>query len=202
MKTLRIQAFKSLIALLVGIVVGAVATWALMNQPRESDSPYLHQGILNSTNRSLDVALSGDGFFRVSMAGKTAYTRVGSFVLNRNSELALQANGERPVTPAVRIPRNAVDLDIRENGEIWCLLPGATQKTLAGRLEVVRFANVKALKSLGGAYFAESAASGAPITCIPGQNGAAVTIATFIEEWNTDRAREELAQRGALAMAN
>ena len=52
------------------------------------------QGNINTTNNSLDLALSGQGFFIVSDGGAAAYTRAGAFQVD-NSGYVVNANLQR-----------------------------------------------------------------------------------------------------------
>lgn len=52
------------------------------------------QGNINTTNNSLDLALSGSGFFVLSDAGATAYTRAGAFQVD-NSGYVVNSQGQR-----------------------------------------------------------------------------------------------------------
>ncbi len=45
------------------------------------------QGSLQSTGRSTDLALQGNGFFVVKSGGENLYTRAGNFVFNQNGNL-------------------------------------------------------------------------------------------------------------------
>src|SRR5262245_23042084 len=42
------------------------------------------QGNMNNTNNSLDLAISGQGFFVLSDGGSTAYTRAGAFQVDND----------------------------------------------------------------------------------------------------------------------
>lgn len=53
------------------------------------------QGSLDITGRSLDVAISDDGFFAVSDGTRTRYTRDGQFNLNDQGELVLDSGHGR-----------------------------------------------------------------------------------------------------------
>lgn len=53
------------------------------------------QGSLNATNRPTDMAIQGSGYFLVSNADRTAYTRDGAFDLDANGDLVHRATGER-----------------------------------------------------------------------------------------------------------
>lgn len=51
------------------------------------------QGDLSTTGNSLDLALNGNGFFTVSAAGSTQYTRAGSFTTNSQGDV-VNAQGQ------------------------------------------------------------------------------------------------------------
>ncbi|MDM4771889.1 flagellar hook protein FlgE [Solimonas sp. SE-A11] len=52
------------------------------------------QGSVNFTNNSLDLAISGQGFFTLSDNGATVYSRAGAFGTDRNGYV-VNANGQR-----------------------------------------------------------------------------------------------------------
>ncbi|MBL7997150.1 MAG: flagellar hook protein FlgE [Candidatus Kapabacteria bacterium] len=51
------------------------------------------QGSIRTTNRALDLALSGDGFFALKQNGQSLYTRSGSFSLDRAGNLVDSSTG-------------------------------------------------------------------------------------------------------------
>jgi flagellar hook protein FlgE len=64
----------------LGVVVGAIDTIQT-------------QGALQSTNRFLDMAIQGEGFFVMSDGNKTVYTRDGAFDLGIDGKLLNSSNG-------------------------------------------------------------------------------------------------------------
>jgi len=59
------------------------------------------QGSVNFTNNNLDLAISGEGFFTLSDAGSTVYSRAGAFGTDRNG-FVVNASGQRlQVYPSV-----------------------------------------------------------------------------------------------------
>src|SRR5688500_2754693 len=68
----------------------------------------LEQGSLESTNRQLDVGISGQGFFRVkimdSLGDGTGYTRNGNFFVNNEGELVLGMGDGYKLIPPINIP--------------------------------------------------------------------------------------------------
>jgi flagellar hook protein FlgE len=58
-----------------------------------SITPTFLQGSVQTTNRSTDLAIQGDGFFVVANGGNLLYTRAGAFTLDANGDLVEQATG-------------------------------------------------------------------------------------------------------------
>src|SRR4051812_19046425 len=82
----------------------------------------LEQGSLESTNRNLDVGISGPGFFKVKVLSTigdgTAYTRNGNFFVNKDGELVLGMGDGYKLDPPITIPNNTTDISISEDGEV------------------------------------------------------------------------------------
>jgi flagellar basal-body rod protein FlgF len=109
------------------------------------------QGPIQPTNRPLDLALQGDGFFTVRDGDRVAYTRDGALSVNANGELVTSAGG-RPVlsdagTPIRVPPGRASELQIASDGMLR--LAGAE----IGRLGLANFADPNALRKVGSNLF-------------------------------------------------
>jgi len=78
----------------------------------------LSDGPLKSTDRALDMALRGDGFFVVDRGGQALLTRAGSFVRDAQGYLATRS-GDRLMSDAgaLLLPEGQVRVD--ENGVVW-----------------------------------------------------------------------------------
>jgi flagellar basal-body rod protein FlgG len=145
------------------------------------------QGNLSSTGNSLDVAISGQGFFSLLMPdGTTGYTRDGSFTQNAAGQL-VSVNGY-VVQPAITIPTGATAITIAQDGTVS--YQSGTTSTQIGVLSIATFPNPGGLASQGGSLFTETVASGAPTTTTPGQNGAGVLQAGYIETANVNVVQE------------
>src|SRR3954471_4724234 len=89
------------------------------------------QGTLSSTGSTLDVAIRGDGFFKIQMPdGTYAYTRDGSFQMDQQGRI-VTAQGN-PVQPTITIPQNSSGLTINAQGQVTVTLPGSTTPTTVG----------------------------------------------------------------------
>jgi flagellar basal body rod protein FlgG len=81
------------------------------------------QGSLQQTANSLDVAISGRGFFQVQLPdGSTAYTRDGSFQVDSQGNL-VTASGYA-VLPNMQIPPDALVVSIAKDGVVSVTQPG------------------------------------------------------------------------------
>ena len=116
-------------------------------------------GDLVTTGVDTDVAIQGDGFFRVvDENGQEFYTRDGS--LQRNSLGELITTGGLVVQGISPLSIDG-ELGVGSNGEAIEYLPDGTQQAL-GLLEVVDFVNPAGLKSVGGNLYQETLTSGDP----------------------------------------
>lgn len=152
------------------------------------------QGSLESTGGTLDVGISGPGFFKVkildSIGNGVGYTRNGSFFLNRDGDLVLGIGDGYKLIPPINIPRGSTDITITQDGTVSYLRPGATTKTVAGQLQLAQFTNPQGLKLLGGSIYIETEASGPPIESTPGEDGAGIILQTYLEGSNVDPVKE------------
>ncbi|CAG0995200.1 Flagellar basal-body rod protein FlgG [Phycisphaerales bacterium] len=153
------------------------------------------QGPEQSTGRPLDVAIKGNGFFRVRVedslgTGGFAYTRAGNFTLNSDGELVLANDTGRRLEPTIQIPTDAETVTIGPDGRVNVTLPGQATPEELGPIELSTFINPAGLKQVGENLYVETAASGTPTTGIPGQEGRGTLASTFLESSNVDPTRE------------
>jgi flagellar basal-body rod protein FlgG len=124
------------------------------------------QGNLLPSGKTYDVAIRGEGLFKVLMPdGQTSYTRDGSFELDAQGRL-VTAKGY-VIQPGITIPQNATSISISSQGQVSVTLPGATTQSIVGQIELARFVNKAGLQAIGDNLFLETPASG------PAQNGTA-----------------------------
>ncbi len=125
------------------------------------------QGQLVPTSNPLDVALNGPGFIEVLTPQGVRYTRAGAFSLSQNGEL-VTSHGFKVLTPVemtseelrgpaalsapapeervLRLPHNQ-KVSINLQGEVM------TRAGAIGRISIVEFSDVQALKKEGNALF-------------------------------------------------
>jgi flagellar basal-body rod protein FlgG len=149
------------------------------------------QGALQSTGNVSDVAIEGEGFFRVLLYdGTYGYTRDGSFKIDSNGQL-LTSNGYR-LLPEVTLPEGFIreSLSVSQDGRVSVKLPGADDPVDVAQMELYRFVNPAGLQAIGQNLFKISNASGDPIGARPGFDGMGKTIQRFLEMSNVSVVQE------------
>jgi flagellar basal-body rod protein FlgG len=147
------------------------------------------QGTLLPTQKDMDVAVRGDGFFRVALPdGRTAYTRDGSFELDAQGRI-VTAQGY-VVQPGVTIPNNSSGLTINTQGQVSVMQPGQSTPTQVGQLELSIFVNRAGLQGLGDNLYLETAASGTPQSGLPGNDAFGNLQQGNLEQANVEAVNE------------
>ncbi len=151
----------------------------------------LNQGAVIQTGNPFNVAISGNGFFQVSIAsGGSAFTRAGNFSVDSTGRL-VDSSGNA-VQPEISIPGNVSGFSIGPDGTVSAQVGGTTQ-TL-GRIRLANFNNPGGLTPLGGNLFAQSAQSGQAVFGSPGTGGLGQLVPGALETSNVDIAEEAVDQ--------
>jgi flagellar basal-body rod protein FlgG len=147
-------------------------------------------GEVKTTDNPLDLAISGNGFFQISMPdGTTAYTRDGTFQLDNQGRIT-NADGY-PLTPQITIDSDATSISVGADGTISVTKSGQTTPEEKGKIQIANFINPAGLVSTGNNLLAASEASGTPIVDNPGNNGLG-TIATSTLEMSNVQVVDEM----------
>jgi len=147
------------------------------------------QGSLQQTGNNFDVAISGNGFFQVTMPdGTTAYSRDGAFKVDANGQL-VTSNGYA-IQPGITIPAQAQSVTIAADGTVTAALPGQAAPANLGQIQLASFANVGGLDPKGENLYAETASSGTPTAGAPGSNGLGKLQQGFVETSNVNVVEE------------
>lgn len=158
------------------------------------------QGDFSQTSNPLDLVIQGKGFFQVRRAsGELAYTRCGSFHLDRDGNI-VTSNGD-PIEPQITLPSSAQQVTIAQDGTVSFTQPGQTASQQAGQIQLALFPNPAGLNSLGGNLYAPTDASGDATLGTPGgQEGLGSVLQGYIEQSNVSVVDEFVnlivAQRG------
>jgi flagellar hook protein FlgE len=164
------------------------------------------QGAFQSTGNATDVAIQGEGFFRVA-AGNPAvgaasiadmqYTRAGNFTRNAEGYLVTQdgqyvigrdaATGGNDVF--IQVPPDATNFAVGTNGEVSYVPAGGGARAVAGYLQLAKFPNDAGLARGGANSWRQTGSSGVPFVGEPG-DGFGATVAGVLEMSNVDLATE------------
>ena len=121
----------------------------------------MSQGTLSPTGNDLDIAIRGEGFFKIQVPdGTFAYTRDGSFMMDAQGRV-VTAQGN-PVQPTMTVPQNSSQITINAQGQLTVIVPGSTTPTLVGQIGLTRFINKAGLNPIGDNLFTDTPASGTP----------------------------------------
>jgi flagellar hook protein FlgE len=169
-------------------------------------------GALQTTGNPLDVAISGEGWFRVgSSTGGTpaaptlptniSYSRAGNFTTNDQGFLTT-ADGEyvvgRNVTPTgpgptdqlINIPPGSTNIQVGQDGGV-SYQDNTGARVTAGYLSLAKFPNQNALERLGSNTWSAGPNAGAPQIGTPGAGGVyGITASGAVEMSNVDLASE------------
>jgi flagellar basal-body rod protein FlgG len=121
----------------------------------------MSQGTLAATGNEFDVAIRGDGFFKILMPdGTYSYTRDGSFQMDAQGRIVTPKGNV--VQPGITVPQNSTALTISPQGQVSAIVAGTTTPTILGQLTLTRFVNKAGLQPVGDNLFVETPASGPP----------------------------------------
>jgi flagellar basal-body rod protein FlgG len=151
------------------------------------------QGNLDPTNRQLDWAIEGEGFFQVTDPGTGVilYTRAGNFDKNTVGQIVLgSADLGRLLEPPISIPPDATEIAVSPQGVVSVKQFGNPQLQQVGTLQLVRFVNPDGLLKLGENLYAESEASGQALIGNPGTDGLGLIRQGALELSNVEPVRE------------
>ena len=153
---------------------------------------------MQTTNRVLDCAIQGDGYFVVQEGDEQYFTRAGNFYLDSAGTL-VTADGKKVLMEnETTIPTDATEITIGQDGTV-----SYTQNNTlvpAGTIQIARFANTGGLTKVGGNYYKPSNNSGEPVIGSPKTEGRGSVESGFLEMSNVDLSEEFtemiVAQRG------
>ena len=150
------------------------------------------QGALQNTEVPTDMAIQGEGFFRVQMYdGSWAYTRNGNFKVDETGRL-VTSNGYW-VQPDIIMPDNFLpnSINVSQDGRVSVVVPQIDDEPIeVGQMELYRFPNPVGLTAVGENLFKISNASGDPIAGKPGYEGMGKIAHKFLEMSNVAVVRE------------
>jgi flagellar basal-body rod protein FlgG len=166
----------------VGLDIGAGVK--VVGTPR-----IMTQGNVLQTEKQLDVAIRGEGLFRIQMPdGRIAYSRAGSFEIDAEGRMVTPEGFV--LDPVITIPQDASSITINQQGVVQVQQTGQTVPTELGQIQLARFVNKAGLESLGDNLFVETGASGSPQLGTPGADGMGNLQQGYLEMANVNAVTE------------
>jgi flagellar hook protein FlgE len=174
---------------------------------------HMEAGAIEQTGNPLDLAIQGEGMFRVGSAATVgsgtgySYTRAGNFTLDSSGNLVTQdglfvvgyayntGSGTFPATTAnetkITIPAGGKSVTIGSDGVVSYVDATGTVQKLA-QISLAKFPNENGLERISGNLFQATNNSGAEVAAAPGDaaTGMGTLAAGAIEMSNVDLARE------------
>jgi flagellar basal-body rod protein FlgG len=146
-------------------------------------------GNLRATGAPLDIAIEGDGFFKISLPnGNTGYSRAGALHLDAQG-LLVTAEGYG-LEPQITIPNGTTTISISKDGIVSATVAGDSAAQTVGTIELATFANTGGLRPLGGNLFEPTTASGEPEGGAPGTDSRGTLVQGFLEDSNVSVVEE------------
>lgn len=140
-------------------------------------------GSLNPTGNPYNVAINGEGFFRVALpSGEIGYSRDGSF--NRDANGLLVTSDGYQLEPGITVPNGATAVTISSQGIVSAKLPGNDDPTELGQITISTFTNPAGLTRMGQNVYLAGGASGEEIEVVPGEEGSGTLQQGFLEGSN------------------
>lgn len=147
------------------------------------------QGSLVQTDNQFDMAILGDGFFKVILPdGTTGYTRDGSFRVDGTG--AMVNNSGLYLEPRLTIPENVTKISVSVDGIVEGEIPGEQTPVSLGEVTITRFINSGGMKSLGDNLYVPTEAAGQPLEGQPGIEGRGVINQYMLEASNVNVVEE------------
>jgi len=154
----------------------------------------LNNGSMEETGQPLDLAIRGDGYFKVQsfegIGGGEAYTRAGNLLMDVDGNLVLGTADGPIIEPNLTFPEGTEknSITITSDGRITAIVNGQDEEI--GQLLLYRFPNPHGLRQVGGNLLVETESSGAPTEGNPGIEGYGTVVQRFLEASNVDPVRE------------
>jgi flagellar basal-body rod protein FlgG len=143
-------------------------------------------GQYEHTGNPLDLAIYGDGFFKVRLEdGSVGYTRAGNITLDPKGHLV---SGGHPLW-GVKIPTRATGIEVEQDGTIKAFVNNQNQRVKVGQITLVRFLNPSGLRMVGN-VFVETPVSGTKVEDKPGKDGLGIIKSGYLEKSNVNVVQE------------
>ncbi len=148
------------------------------------------QGNFQETDNPLDLVIQGKGFFQIKQPdGTVAYTRNGSFALDKSGNIVDQSGNA--LEPQIAVPQQATSVTIASDGTVSFTQAGQTAAQVLGQIQLANFTNPGGLNSIGNGLFLPTDASGNPTVGVAGGSDGLGTLQQgYVEDSNVSVVEE------------
>jgi flagellar basal-body rod protein FlgG len=125
----------------------------------------MEMGPLRQTSRPLDVAITGNGYFAITLPNnRTGYTRSGAFHRDPESGNIVTVDGSF-LEPAIQIPENILveTVQISESGLVTATDSNSSEIVEINKIELFNFQNESGLEAIGNNLLVATEGSGEAI---------------------------------------
>ncbi|RJX27845.1 MAG: flagellar basal-body rod protein FlgG [Dethiobacter sp.] len=151
---------------------------------------YFLPGVLRETGIELDMAIQGEGFFRILLPdGRESFTRVGGFSLDPTLNLVTEDGYLVDLLPQELAGREFTSISIDSNGTVR-LYNDAGEVTREGETAIYRFQNPEGLEAIGRNLWLATENSGEPLRGRPEDEGFGAIKQKFLEQSNVSMVEE------------
>ncbi len=156
-------------------------------------SKIFSQGSLKLTERDLDIAIEGPGFFKIELpGGGEAYTRAGNFQIDNEGYIVTSEGYKLMPNIQINSPETLVSISISPNGKVNAVRNEGGVQTVEelGDIKLYRFVNPAGLKSIGQNLFVATQASSEAVEGDPNTDGFGKLSQGFLESSNVNIVEE------------
>lgn len=147
------------------------------------------QGNVELTGGQLDLAIEGEGFFKVlTGSGEEFLTRNGNFRIDANGQVVTPEGYQ--LDPSITLPQDIVGFNISRDGQITIFETDDDIGTTGDQIALYRVPNPGGLKAQGGNYFTATQSSGASTQVQAGTDGAGEIVQGALERSNVETVEE------------
>ncbi len=151
------------------------------------NSKVFTEGPIEATGQPLDLAIEGEGFFRMTdQNGVIYYTQDGHFQLNNQGQI-VNAEGYN-LDPAITLPSTTISVLIGQEGTVTANTSSGAQ--VVGQIQLFRFINPSGLSAQGKNLYQETVASGQAYGGTPAAAGFGSLRQGFLEGSNVQPVTE------------
>ncbi len=148
------------------------------------------QGDFVQTGNYLDMAIEGDGFFKVIHGDEELYTRAGNFTLDSEGFITTP-EGDR-LQPETSLPAETILVTIQSNGQLTAYGSGDTELVTAN-IPLYSFTNAAGLFAVGHNLLRQTEGSGEAVEGTPGEEGFGTVANNYLEMSNVSVVDEMVA---------